>query len=309
MTAFADFSERLADAGYGAGWRIVRTLPEGVARSLFTFGADRVARRPGAGAAQLRRNLARVVPQAGPAELDDLVRQALRSYARYWCEAFRLPTMDHDALCRNVQPQITGYEYVDAAIAEGAGVIIALPHSGNFDVIGTWAARRYGRFATVAERLRPESLFQRFVTYRESLGFEILPLTGGDQYTFRVLLRRLHANRMVCLVSDRDLSATGVPVTFFGERTRMPGGAATLAAMTGAPLLPLGCWFTDDGWGFRVHPPIAVSSRAAVAAATQSLADVFAGDIAAHPADWHMMQPLWLADLPPGRLNTLVEAS
>jgi KDO2-lipid IV(A) lauroyltransferase len=302
MTAFSHFSERLADAGYGAGWRIVRTLPESVARSLFALGADWAARRPGTGAAQLRRNLARVVPQAGPAELDDLVRQALRSYARYWCEAFRLPSMDHDALCRDVEPQITGYEYADAAIAEGTGVIIALPHCGNFDVIGTWAARRYGRFATVAERLRPESLFQRFVTYRESLGFEILPLTGGDKYTFRVLLRRLHANRMVCLVSDRDLSSTGVPVTFFGERTRMPGGAAMLAAMTGAPLLPLGCWFTEDGWGFRVHPPIAVPGRAGVAAATQSLADVFAGDIAAHPTDWHMMQPLWLADLPPGRL-------
>ncbi|HWE91886.1 MAG TPA: phosphatidylinositol mannoside acyltransferase [Pseudonocardiaceae bacterium] len=303
MTAF---TERLADTGYGAGWRLARILPENVARSLFAFGADWAARRPGPGTQRLRRNLSRVVPQAGEAELDDLVRQGLRSYARYWCEAFRLPAMDHDALCRSVDPHITGQENLDAALAEGNGAVVALPHSGNFDVVGTWAVHRYGGFSTVAERLRPESLFQRFVAYRESLGFEILPLTGGAQHTFRVLLRRLRENRIVCLVSDRDLSATGVPVTFFAERTRMPGGPATLAAMTGAALLPLGCWFTDDGWGFRIHPPIAVPGRVAVPAATQALADVFAGDIAAHPADWHMTQPMWLADLPPGRRHALL---
>ncbi|HEX7662703.1 MAG TPA: phosphatidylinositol mannoside acyltransferase [Pseudonocardiaceae bacterium] len=300
-------SDRLADAGYAAGWRAVRMLPESTARRLFRFGADRVARRPGTGTAQLRRNLSRVVPQAGPAELDELTRRSLRSYARYWCEAFRLPAMDRDAVCAKVESEITGYGYVDAALAAGHGVVVALPHSGNFDVVGTWGARRYGSLTTVAERLRPESLFQRFLAYRESLGMEILPLTGGGQQTFRVLLRRLRANKVVCLVSDRDLSATGVPVTFFGDRTRMPAGPALLAAITGAPLLPLGCWYTEDGWGFRVHPPIAVAGKPGVAAATQALADVFAGDIAAHPADWHMMQPLWLADLPPRRQAALAE--
>lgn len=288
---------RLADLGYGTGWGLVRRLPAGLAAGLFRGGADLAFRRDGPGVRQLRRNLARVVPRAGDAELDELVRAGVRSYARYWCEAFRLPSMDLPALYRGVDPEVAGQEYLDKALADGNGAILALPHSANFDIAGVWLVQREGGFTTVAERLRPESLFRRFVAYRESLGFEILPLTGGARHPFAILSQRLRANKVVCLISDRDLTSAGMPVTFFGERTRMPAGPAMLAARTGAALLPVGSWFTDDGWTFRVHPPVRVADKAAVPAATQAMADVFAGDIAARPEDWHMMQKLWLADL------------
>jgi phosphatidylinositol dimannoside acyltransferase len=298
------FTGRVADLGFGAGWHVVRLMPATMAGALFRAGADRAARRDGPDARQLRRNLARVVPQAGDDELDELVRDGLRSYARYWCETFRLPAMDLDAMNRRVDPCIHGRENLDAAIAAGTGAIVALPHAGNFDVAGLWTARRYGGFTTVVERLRPESLYRRFQAYRESLGFEILPLTGGERHPFVVLSQRLRANKVICLVSDRDLTATGIPVMFFGEQATMPGGPAMLAARTGAALLPVGSWFTDDGWGFRIHPPIRVPGKESVAAATQALADVFAGDIAARPADWHMTQKLWRADIAD---STLIE--
>jgi phosphatidylinositol dimannoside acyltransferase len=106
----------------------------------------------------------------------------------------------------------------------------------------------------------------------------------------------------VCLVADRDLSHNGIQVQFFGEPTRMPAGPALLAATTGAALLPVSLWFTDDGWGQRINAPIQLPDgrlRERVAAGTQAIADVFAHDIAEHPTDWHMLQRLWLADLPP----------
>ncbi|HEV7908382.1 MAG TPA: phosphatidylinositol mannoside acyltransferase [Pseudonocardiaceae bacterium] len=297
--------ERLAVAGYAAGWRLVRTLPESWARGLFRVGADYAARRQGAGVQQLRANLRRVVPQAGEAELDDLVRQSLRSYARYWCEAFRLPAMDLKAVYQSCDSLVSGQENLDAALAEGNGAIAALPHSGNWDIAGVWLVGHAGTFTTVAERLKPESLYQRFIEFRETLGFEVVPLTGGDRPSATILAERLRANRTVCLLADRDLTTGGVPVTFFGEQTMMPAGPAHLAATTGAVLLPVGCWFTEDGWGFRIHPPIRVTGTIGVPAATQALADVFAADIAAHPADWHMLQKLWLADLPESRQRAL----
>ncbi|WP_116048867.1 phosphatidylinositol mannoside acyltransferase [Amycolatopsis palatopharyngis] len=298
---------RIGDAGYAAGWRLVRMLPAPVATAAFSLGADLAARRDGAGVRQLRRNLARVVPQADRAELDELTRRALRSYARYWQEAFRLPAMDPAGIVAGVQQGISGVENLDAALAEGNGAVVALPHSGNWDAAGMWLVDHSGTFTTVVERLEPESLYQRFVAFRESLGFEILPASGGAA-SFRTLLRRLRENRVVCLVSDRDLSGAGLPVTFFGEPTRMPAGPARLAASTGAALLPVGSWFTDDGWGIRIHPRIRVNAREEVPAATQALADVLAGDIAAHPADWHMVQRLWLADLPAEQCATLGES-
>ncbi|MGH3761945.1 phosphatidylinositol mannoside acyltransferase [Actinophytocola sp.] len=297
--------ERLEGAAYAAGWGLVRALPESVARVAFRSAADLAAGRNGPGVRQLRRNYARVVPHAGPAELEELVRAGLRSYARYWRETFRLQSMDHKAIYRRVDEVVVGRPLVDAALERGKGLILALPHTGNFDVSGIWLVGHSGRFTTVNERLRPESLYQRFVTYRESLGFEILPTSGTDVGPYRLLMERLRQNKVVCLLGDRDLSRRGVPVTFFGEQTRMPVGPARLAAVTGAQLLIVDNSFTEDGWGLRIHTPIAVHGRDDVPAATQRMADGFAADIAANPADWHMMQKLWLADLSEERREAL----
>lgn len=289
--------ERLADVGYAAGWRLVRALPEPVASRLFRAGADLAARRGGPGAQRLRRNLARVVPHASPDELDELVRAGLRSYARYWMEAFRLPSMDPRSVQRRVDEAAIGKEHLEKAFAEGKGVVLALTHSGNWDAAGVWLARTHGRFTTVAERLKPESLYDRFVAYRESLGFEIIPATGGDRTPAVVLAERLRENKAICLLADRDLTPSGRPVTFFGAEAKMPAGPAYLAARTGAALVPAACWFTEDGWGLRFHPPVPVDGVRGVQAGTQALADVLAADIAAHPEDWHMLQNLWLEDL------------
>jgi lauroyl/myristoyl acyltransferase len=215
--------------------------------------------------------------------------------------------MDHTEVHRVIDAEMTGKENLAAALAEGNGVILALPHSGNWDAAGVWLVGRHGKFATVAERLKPESLFHRFVAFRESLGFEILAASGGDRSPADVLTERLRANGIVCLLADRDLTPSGVPVTFFGERTRMPAGPAYLAGKTGAALIPAGLWFTEDGWGLRLHPPIRVSGADGIQAATQALADVLAADIAAHPADWHMLQKLWVSDLSADRQEALRE--
>ncbi|GDY28790.1 phosphatidylinositol mannoside acyltransferase [Gandjariella thermophila] len=303
------FRGRVADLGYAAGWRLTGAAPQRLADAVFRWGADLATEQGGEGVTQLRRNLARVVPQADEAELDDLVRDGMRSYARYWCEMFRLPVMDLAAVHRAVDETITGVENLDAALAEGNGAVLALPHSGNWDVAGVWLVHHAGTFTTVAARLQPESLFRRFVAFREALGFEVLPINGGRRPPSVVLAERLRQNRVVCLLGDRELTAAGVPVTFFGEETRMPAGPAYLAARTGAALLPVGSWFTATGWGFRVHPPIRVAGPDGVSAATQALADVFAADIASRPADWHMLQKLWVADLPPRRRAALARAS
>lgn len=290
--------EQLGAAGYVAGWRVVRALPEGVARRLFDAGADVAARR-GGGPEQLRRNLARVLGTT-PADVpDEVVRASVRSYARYWREAFRLPSMDLAAQARSIDASVTGKEHLDAALAAGRGAVLALPHSGNWDMAGVWLTQTHGQFTTVAERLRPESLYRRFVAYRESLGFEIFPLSGGERPPFEQLRDRLEAGGVVCLLGERDLARHGVPVTFFGEPTRMPAGPARLAVDTGAALLPVHCWFTESGWGFSVEPPLDVSGG--VEDATQQLADRFAANIAAHPEDWHMLQPLWWDDLSDAR--------
>jgi len=291
--------------GYATGWRLVRAMPERVARGVFDAGARYAAR--GGGPEQLRKNLARVIGTT-PAEVpDSLMRAALASYARYWREAFRLPSMDLAAVSARMDKVFVGAERFAEAHRAGRGAVMALPHSGNWDMAGVWLAQHYGTFATVAERLKPESLYDRFVEYRESLGFEVLPTTGGTRPPMEVLAERLRQNVFVCLMADRDLSRSGVPVQFFGEPTRLPAGPAKLAVETGAPLHPAHVYYDGDDCIVQIDEALDASSGD-IGVITQALADRFAVNIAAHPQDWHMLQPLWLADLSEQRRARLEEA-
>jgi phosphatidylinositol dimannoside acyltransferase len=296
---------RLTDWGYAAGWMMVRGMPEFAARNVFDAGALYASRN--GGPAQLRRNLARVIGVPPKDVPGSLMRASLASYARYWREAFRLPAMDHYAVGQELAKRVVGDDHLDAALAKGRGVVMALPHSGNWDMAGVWLAQTYGTFTTVAERLKPESLYRRFIDYRESLGFEVIPLSGGEQPPFQLLRERLRGNKVVCLMAERDLTRNGVQVDFFGEATRMPAGSAKLAIETGAALLPVHTWYEPDITRVDIYPPLDCASGD-VGVITQALADVFARNIAEHPADWHMLQPQWLADLSAERRARLAGA-
>ena len=300
MSRAAELRDEAVDALYALGWTAVKRMPEGMARLVFRKVADRTWASRGAGVRQLEKNLARVLgttPQ--DPRVRRLSRESMRSYLRYWLESFRLPVMGGERIVSGMN--VTGHEQIHKAVGEGRGVVLALPHMGNYDHAGAWLVLVGHPLTTVAERLKPESLFERFVAYRESLGFEILPLTGSDVSVFGVLARRLRQARVVCLVADRDLSDTGIEVDFFGSPARLPGGPAALAVQTKAALLPVTLWYEGDGWGARVHEEIPDPGegdrRSRIRAMTQSLADAFAEGIAAHPADWHMLQRVWVEDL------------
>ncbi|MER6519796.1 phosphatidylinositol mannoside acyltransferase [Streptomyces sp. NPDC001553] len=291
--------DKLVDGLYGLGWAGVKKLPEPAAVALGHRIADYVWKRRGKSVLRLESNLARVVPDATPEALRELSRAGMRSYMRYWMESFRLPTMDPKRFGTDVE--MKDDHILREALATGRGVVVALPHLANWDLAGAWATGHIGvPLTTVAERLKPESLYDRFVAYRESLGMEVLPHSGGA--AFGTLARRLRSGGLVCLVADRDLSASGVEVDFFGSTARMPAGPALLAQQTGAVLLPATLYYGDTPKLFgRIHPEVAVPKNGTrvekTAVMTQALADVFAEGIAEHPEDWHMLQRLWLDDL------------
>ena len=293
---------RLTDAGFAAGWGAVKRLPEPVAFRAFDGAGRWAAGRDGRGVRQLRANL-RVATggRLSDAELDALTGRAVRSYARYWQEAFRLPVIEPGRIVGDTVT--TGQELVDRLRAEGRPIVFALPHSGNWDAAAVWLVDWLGGpFMTVAERLEPESLYERFVAYRESLGIRVVPLTGGPRPSTAVLKEWVGSGGTVCLLTDRDLGRTGAPVTFFGRETTMPTGPALLAAQTGAALVPVVCAFTGTGWSVLFCPEVPVQGpgrlRDRVTAATQAVADAFAAGIAHRPEDWHMLGRIW-ADVPP----------
>jgi lauroyl/myristoyl acyltransferase len=279
--------DRAVDLAFALAWILVRRLPEKTVTWLFHQAADQVVRRNGRGVRRLRGNLAVVSPDA---DLDVLTRDGMRSYLRYWQEAFRLPEWSDEEIVDRVRT--VNEKLLRDAYAAGRGVICALPHLANYDHAGAWAGLTGMPVSTVAERLRPESLFDRFIAYRKKLGMEVLPLTGSDQDVTAVLAERLQAGGFVCLVADRDLSERGVPVTFFGRQSRMPAGPAALSLRTGAPLIPATLHYDGPHLVITFHD--AVDPDGGAAAMTQRCADAFAKGIAAHPEDWHMLQRIFL---------------
>ena len=298
----------LAARAHLAAWRALRLLPERSSHAAFALGADLAWARRGPGVRRLEANLRRARPDADERALRALSRAGMRSYARYWCDAFRMPSWSPQRLSGTVTTE--GLEPLRAALADGRGAVAFLGHLGSWDHLGAWGAQHLAPVTTVAERLEPPEVYEAFVAFRRQLGITVLPLTGGG--TFGALLRSLRSGGLVALLADRDLTSTGVPVTLLGEPARAAAGPAALALATGAPLFPVTCHYerlpagAPARWGvhLRAHPAVPVPERtpeggraAQVAAMTQACADALSDAVRAHPQDWHVLQRVFDADL------------
>lgn len=289
--------QKLVAQGYFLAWRLVRYLPYRWAAWLLLTGADWVSDN-GKGMEQLRRNLSRVVGKDQVTAL--LVRNSMRSYARYWLEAFRLPQLvgDSDLIAR-IDRGVIGKEHLVSSVNSDRGTVLVATHSGNWDMAGMYLVHTFGTFSTVAERLKPVELYDAFVAFRKQLGFNVIShvTIPGQPPAMHQLKQVLEAGGTVCLLGDRDIKGTGVEVEFFGEKTTMPTGAVRLAEETGANLHVVHCWFEgtidDPSWGLHISPHLPVQG---VAETVQKMAALMEENIRVHPVDWHVLQPFWLAD-------------
>jgi KDO2-lipid IV(A) lauroyltransferase len=277
---------------YFAGWRIVRWLPESTAYKLADRVSDILVKRNGKSVQRLRSNLSRTQPGITGLDLDLLLIEAMRSYMRYWCDTFRLPDWSDERIIQTVT--VTNEHLLTDAIAAKTGVIVAVPHAGNWDHAGAYFCAKGIRLVTVAERLKPEKLFLKFLAYRQAMGMEVLPLDGR---VLNTLQDRLNEGALVALVSDRDLSRSGIEIDFFGGKARMPAGPALLALRTKAPLITAFVTYTDNGVHieFRnVVLPSGGDESSKVKEIVQMTAQYFADGISKNPQDWHMLQRIWV---------------
>ncbi|MFC8503254.1 phosphatidylinositol mannoside acyltransferase [Pedococcus sp. NPDC057267] len=295
----------LAVGGYRLGWGAVRRLPERTAYTAFDRIADLTVARGGKGVQRLRSNYAKVRPELSEPELDALVRAGMRSYMRYYCEAFRLPDRTQAELAASVR--VVGDAPVRAEIEAGRPVVCFLGHLGNWDLAGAWGTRAIAPVVTVAERLKPEEVYAEFLAFRESLGMTILPLTGGGD-VFAQLRGHLARPVLMPLLADRDLTARGVEVDLCGHRTSMAAGPAALSLANGAALFPVSIHYEPverPSWRHRIvitfHDRVTVpqggATRAKAVAMTQQCADALGTAIREHTQDWHMLQRVFLEDL------------
>jgi len=284
--------QTLSAWGYFVAWRILRWLPENFVYARANAVADYLVKRNGKSVARLRSNLARTQPNITALDLDLLVYSGMRSALRYWCDTFRFPDWSKERILGTVT--FNDESILMDAVAAGKGAIVTLPHCGNYDHAAAYFCARGAKIVTVAEHLKPEKLFKKFMQYRSDFGMESLPLDGR---VIPTLMQRIRSGCVIALAADRDLSRSGIDVTFFGGPARMPAGPALLAIRTGAPLISAYVSYTPTEIHIdftRIELPNKASETEQVAALVQKSADLFAEGIAKYPQDWHMMQRIWI---------------
>ena len=292
--------QRLADSATVSSYRLgslaAKLMPGPVANaaaSSLGFGASvsSPAKR-----AMIERHLRRVNPKLRGASLRVAAQQAFDSYARYYMESFRLPSLSKRTVNRNFT--VDGFHHITDALELGNGCIFALPHLGGWEWAGRWMTDQGHRLTVVVEALEPPELFEWFADLRKELGMTVVP-TGPGAAAVASALKR---NEIVCLLCDRDIERNGVEVEFFGERTTLPAGPAMLGLRVGSPVLPVGCYFTSayNGHHAVVRPPLAMQRvdglRADVGRITQNLAYELEFLIRRAPEQWHLFQPNWPSD-------------
>ncbi len=278
---------------YLFAWKFIGILPEKTAYQLANFVADYINKRNGKGVKRLRSNYRRVLPEISESELAALTKSGMRSYLRYWFDTFRLNKWSKSRIIETTY--VIRENLLRDPIASKQGCIVALPHAGNWDHAAAYFCSTGITLTAVVEKLKPEAIFKKFLAYRSSIGIE--PISHKEK-TIPLLLERLSSGKLVALVADRDMSRSGVEVSFLGGIAKMPAGPATLAIKSGSPLITAYIRYLKDGieitFDETVKLPTSGSEAEKIKVVTQSMADNFAKRIKDSPVDWHMLQRIWI---------------
>ncbi len=226
---------------------------------------------------------------------------------------------------------------------EGPGpVVLALTHTGNWDLAGAWFCQNYGGILTVAEKLEPAELFEEFTDFRAGLGMEIIGVGKGEHVFHKLVDHAKDRPLLVPLLADRDISGSGVEVTLGASKALVAAGPAALALALDRPLIagnirfqkmPPTWWKTGSGgrlgkllrplrkalekvvtslFGYwRIHTeftepipcPRPAEGETKVEAWTRAWVKEISPGLAANVTDWHMMQKVFVSDLDPERLR------
>lgn len=278
---------------YLFAWKVIGILPEKTAYKLANFVSDRIFRRNGKGVKRLRSNYKRVMPNISEHELEELTKDGMRSYLRYWFDTFRLNKWSKSRIIETTF--VVRENLLRDPIETKVGCIIALPHAGNWDHAAAYFCSTGIPVTAVVEKLKPEAIFKKFLAYRQSIGIEAI---SHREKTIPILIERLNQGKLIALVADRDMSRNGIEVNFLGGIAKMPAGPAILAIKTGSPLVTAYIRYLNKGieitFDETIKLPVTGSEEEQIKIVTQSMADNFAKRIKDSPVDWHMLQRIWV---------------
>ncbi|BBB91562.1 MAG TPA: lysophospholipid acyltransferase family protein [Methylomusa anaerophila] len=221
----------------------------------------------------------------------DIAKKSAIRFGPMFMEVLRMPRLNRDNIGQYVT--LEGREHLDAALAQGKGAVLATAHSGNWEILGAALAMHGFPLAAVVQR-QTNLAMDRFINeYRSQAGMHVT-----YKQSVREMVKLLTAGKIVGLLMDQDNHYNGVFVEFFGRPASTPQGAAALARLNGAPIVP--AFITAKGDGTHtaiIHPPVWVEKTGNreqdILATTQSLTRIIEQHIRKYPAEWFWLHNRW----------------
>ncbi len=273
-------------ASYRAAAAVARAIPPGLRYRIGTVGGRLWYWGSWGQARNTRNNYSRILglPPSHP----DVRRRARLAYEYHGEMLFDFlitSTLSPDEVLE--QMDVQGREIVDRALEKGKGVIITLPHMGNYDLAAAAAAVLGYRVYAIAVRF-PGSLDEAVIEERARFGMNIIPL---DKSAFAKAARVLRENAVLALMTDIAHTGKGVDVEMFGSRASVPAGPAVLSLRTGAALIPGSVRRIAPGrYQARVEPPVEIERtgdlRKDTASLSQAVVRRFEASIRESPENW-----------------------
>lgn len=208
-------------------------------------------------------------------------------------EVLRYPELIKDGRMKDYV-SIEGLEYLQEAIDNKQGAVIATSHSDSWEIMGAALAQYGVPLVGVAKKQKDDAMNKFIVEYRELVGMHITYTSGVKE-----MLKMIKEGWMIGLIMDQDPSLReGIIVEMFGRKTNTFTGPATMARTQGAPIFPGQIIHrADGGHHIIIAPPIFVEKtkdrKSDIANATQKLNDILEAHIRKYPEDWFWLHDRW----------------
>jgi KDO2-lipid IV(A) lauroyltransferase len=220
-------------------------------------------------------------------EVARVARRAFQNYGRMLLDFLLMSSLTKEELIERTE--VDGLEHLEAALAHGRGVLMALPHMGSWDNTGSYGGALGYPIMAVTGRF-PGSLNDAVVQTRLRYGLAVLQV---GRPAVREIIQKLKANGMVGLVCDQE-EGPGVEVSFFGRVAVVPSGPAAIALKTGAALMPAYQYMTADG-RHHIHLEAALTEidGETKESLMQRIVHRFEAFIRERPEQWFAFRPMF----------------
>ena len=249
-----------------------------------------------------RRTLERiksVFPGMTDREAAAVAVRSLQNILQTGVEMMRAPRLDRAWMDSHVVDGALYKDRLQELVDEGSGVVIMVPHSGNW-YMAAWSMAKYGLplFALAARQRNP-----KLNAWMERQYGDIEVLDRDCRDTLVKIRDKLKEGRAFAILPDLRVRHPDVEVDFFGGKANVSHTGAMFAVRCGCPIVVAQMQREGGKHVFNhiatLRPdPAATDKRAEAERLTREAMSLLDREVRKRPGDWYWFNKRWILEPP-----------